>query len=210
METFDRRKHWDTIYKTKELKEVSWYQSVPETSLDFFKQFNVSATAKIIDIGGGDSLLVDHLLELGYKDITVLDISEAALDKAKQRLGNKATNIKWIAADAATFIPNEKYDFWHDRAAFHFLTQEQEIESYLNIVQQSINPAGILVIGTFSEQGPRKCSGIEIKQYSETSMSSRLEKFFEKIRCITIDHKTPFDTIQNFVFCSFRKPLPLN
>jgi ubiquinone/menaquinone biosynthesis C-methylase UbiE len=205
MEHFDRRKHWETIYQTKELQDVSWFQPTPETSLSFLKQFNIPTTAKIIDIGGGDSFLVDNLLDLGYQDITVLDISAVALDKAKQRLGDRADKVKWIVADAATFRPTEKYDFWHDRAAFHFLTQEQEIESYLDTVQKSIQPTGVLIIGTFSEQGPKKCSGIEIKQYSETTITDRLTKFFEKIRCITVDHKTPFDTIQNFIFCSFRK-----
>jgi ubiquinone/menaquinone biosynthesis C-methylase UbiE len=202
---FDRKKHWETIYQTKELKDVSWFQPTPETSLSFLKQFNIPTTAKIIDIGGGDSFLVDNLLDLGYQDITVLDISAIAIDKAKQRLGDRADKVKWIVADAATFRPTEKYDFWHDRAAFHFLTQEQEIESYLDTVQKSIQPTGVLIIGTFSEQGPKKCSGIEIKQYSETTMTERLTKFFEKIRCITVDHKTPSDTIQNFIFCSFRK-----
>jgi SAM-dependent methyltransferase len=205
MENFDRKKHWENIYHTKELKDVSWYQPTPVTSLDFLKQFGIPATAKIIDIGGGDSFLVDYLLDMGYIDITVLDISAAALERAKKRLGNRAAKVKWIIADAATFKPPEKYDFWHDRAAFHFLTDEQEIENYIDTVQQSIKPTGILVIGTFSEQGPKKCSGIEIKQYSETSMTHRLKKFFEKIKCITVDHNTPFDTIQNFIFCSFRK-----
>jgi trans-aconitate methyltransferase len=205
MENFDRKKHWENIYQTKELKDVSWFQPTPETSLDFFKQFNVPTTAKVIDIGGGDSFLVDHLLDLGYQDISVLDISAAAIDRAKQRLGDKAKNVKWIVADAATFKPTEKYDFWHDRAAFHFLTDEHEISNYLETARQNINPTGVLVIGTFSEQGPKKCSGIEIKQYSETTMTDRLKNFFEKIKCITVDHKTPFDTIQNFVFCSFRK-----
>lgn len=205
MENFDRKKHWENIYQTKELKDVSWFQPTPETSLDFIKQFNVPTTAKVIDIGGGDSFLVDHLLDLGYQDISVLDISSAAIDRAKQRLGDKAKNVKWLVADAATFKPTEKYDFWHDRAAFHFLTDEQEISNYLQTAQQNINPTGVLVIGTFSEQGPKKCSGIEIKQYSETTMTDRLRKFFEKIKCISVNHKTPFDTIQNFVFCSFRK-----
>lgn len=205
MENFDRKKHWENIYQTKELKDVSWFQPTPDTSLDFFKQFNVPTNAKVIDIGGGDSFLVDHLLDLGYQNITVLDISAAAIDRAKQRLGDRSKNVKWKIADAAKFIPTEKYDFWHDRAAFHFLTDEQEISNYLETAQQNINPKGVLVIGTFSEQGPKKCSGIEIKQYSETTMTDRLRKFFEKIKCITVDHKTPFDTIQNFVFCSFRK-----
>ncbi|NDP23152.1 MAG: methyltransferase domain-containing protein [Paludibacter sp.] len=207
MENFDRKKHWETIYQTKELKDVSWFQPTPETSLSFLKQFNIPTTAKIIDIGGGDSFFVDNLLDLGYKNITVLDISAVALARAKQRLGNRSDKVTWIVADAATFIPTEKYDFWHDRAAFHFLTQEQEIENYLDTVQKSIQPTGVLVIGTFSEQGPKKCSGIEIKQYSETTMTDRLTKFFEKIKCITVDHTTPFGTIQNFIFCSFRKSL---
>lgn len=205
MENFDRKKHWENIYQTKELKDVSWFQPMPETSLDFFKQFKVPATAKVIDIGGGDSFLVDHLLDLGYQDITILDISESAIERAKKRLGSSSIKVKWIIADAATFKPTEKYDFWHDRAAFHFLTDEKEISNYLGNAQQNINPAGVLVIGTFSEQGPKKCSGIEIRQYSETTMTARLKNYFEKIKCITIDHKTPFDTIQNFVFCSFRK-----
>ncbi len=205
MENIDRKKHWENIYQTKNLKDVSWFQPTPETSLDFFKEFNVPTTAKVIDIGGGDSFLVDHLLDLGYQDISVLDISTAAIDKAKKRLGAKAKKVKWIVADAATFKPTEKYDFWHDRAAFHFLTNEKEISNYLQTTQENINPTGVLVIGTFSEHGPKKCSGIEIKQYSEKSMTDRLKIFFKKIKCITVDHKTPFDTIQNFVFCSFRK-----
>jgi SAM-dependent methyltransferase len=205
MDNFDRKKHWENIYQTKELKDVSWFQPTPETSLDFLTQFNLPTTAKVIDIGGGDSFLVDHLLDLGYQDISVLDISATAIDRAKQRLGDKAKNVKWIVSDVATFKPTEKYDFWHDRAAFHFLSDQQEISNYLETAEQNINSTGVLVIGTFSEQGPKKCSGIEIKQYSETTMTDRLKMYFEKVKCITVDHKTPFDTIQNFVFCSFRK-----
>ncbi len=206
MEGFNRKNHWEHIYKTKQLNEVSWYQPIPDTSLKFFEQFNIPKQAKIIDIGGGDSLLVDHLIDRGYVDITVLDISESALERAKSRLGDQAANVKWIVADAASFLPEQQYDFWHDRAAFHFLTQEEEIENYIKNVQKSIKSSGILVIGTFSEQGPKKCSGIEIKQYSETSMTDLLKPFFEKIECISVEHKTPFDTIQQFIFCSFRKP----
>jgi 2-polyprenyl-3-methyl-5-hydroxy-6-metoxy-1,4-benzoquinol methylase len=206
MNEFDRKNHWEHIYQTKQLNEVSWFQPTPSTSLSFFEQFNISKRAKIIDIGGGDSLLVDNLLDRGYVDITVLDISESALERAKLRLGERSGLVTWIVADAAAFTPLQQYDFWHDRAAFHFLTKEEEIENYINAVQQSIKPSGILVIGTFSEQGPKKCSGIEIKQYSENSMTDRLKPYFEKIECYTVDHKTPFDTIQQFVFCSFRKP----
>ena len=180
MKNFDRKKHWETIYQTTQLNEVSWYQSTPETSLDFIKHFNMPTTAKIIDIGGGDSFFVDHLLDKGYQDITVLDISEAAIERAKQRLGERAKKVKWIVADAADFQPTVKYDFWHDRAAFHFLTDEQEISSYLETAQHSIKPKGVLVVGTFSKQGPKKCSGIEIKQYSENSMTKRLKTSLKK------------------------------
>ena len=205
MEEFNRKKHWEKIYQTKKFEEVSWYQEHPKTSIDFLNKYEIEKTAKIIDIGGGDSYFVDHLLELGYKRITVLDISESAIEKAKLRLGDKAQNVKWIVADAATFKTDEKFDFWHDRAAFHFLTNENEIESYINTIQKGLNTKGVLVIGTFSEKGPKKCSGIEIKQYSETSMTNRLNKFFKKIICIETDHITPSNSIQNFIFCSFRK-----
>ncbi|MEZ4858110.1 MAG: class I SAM-dependent methyltransferase [Flavobacteriaceae bacterium] len=205
MESFDRKNHWENIYKTKDLKEVSWFQPKPETSLEFFKHFKIPTTARIIDIGGGDSFLVDYLLDLGYQDISVLDISHAAIERAKQRLGDKALNVKWIVTDVTTFKPTETYDFWHDRAAFHFLTDELDISNYLNTAKQNIHANGLLVLGTFSEQGPKKCSGIEIKQYSETTMTHRLKDFFEKIQCLTVDHKTPFNTVQNFVFCCFRK-----
>jgi SAM-dependent methyltransferase len=205
MEDFDRQKHWEEIYQTKELKNVSWFQEKPETSLSFFEKWNVPLTAKVIDIGGGDSFLVDYLLDLGYQDISVLDISASAIERAKQRLGNRAQLVKWIVSDITTFQSTEKYDFWHDRAAFHFLVNEEDLSNYIDIAHKSLNPSGILVIGTFSEQGPKKCSGIEIRQYSETSLSGRFKSAFEKMDCITVDHKTPFDTIQNFVFCSFRK-----
>lgn len=207
MENFNRKNHWENIYGTKELQEVSWYQPVPETSLNFLGEFDLPKTAKIIDVGGGDSYFTDHLLELGYEDVTVLDISEAALERAKQRLGNRAEKVKWIVADAATFVPDQPYDFWHDRAAFHFLTGETDILHYSHSVAKGVKPGGFFVLATFSEQGPKKCSGIEIKQYSEDSMTSRFDGAFEKIRCLTVDHPTPFDTTQNFVFCAFRKRL---
>jgi SAM-dependent methyltransferase len=205
MENFDRKKHWEKIYQTKQLCEVSWYQLTPETSLDFVRQFELPLDAKIIDIGGGDSFLVDHLLDLDYRNITVLDISESAINRAKQRLGNRADRVKWMVADAATFNPTEQYDFWHDRAAFHFLTLDHEIDHYIETLKNGIRRNGFLVIGTFSENGPKKCSGIEIKQYSESSMTALLNDSFENLRCITVDHTTPSGAIQNFTFCSFRK-----
>jgi 2-polyprenyl-3-methyl-5-hydroxy-6-metoxy-1,4-benzoquinol methylase len=205
MEAFDNKAHWETIYKTKDSTDVSWYQAKPETSLMFFEQYNVPLSAKIIDIGGGDSLLVDNLLSRGYKDISVLDISESAIQRAQERLGEQSKNVTWIVNDIRDFTPTIKYDFWHDRAAFHFLTNENDIEKYLQTAQQSLKPGGLMVVGTFSETGPTRCSGIDIKQYSETSMTDRLQRYFDKIKCIEEDHTTPFGTVQNFVFCSFRK-----
>jgi 2-polyprenyl-3-methyl-5-hydroxy-6-metoxy-1,4-benzoquinol methylase len=203
MEKNERKNHWNHIYETKELKDVSWFQPKPETSLDFIHEFHIPKSAKIIDVGGGDSLLVDHLLDLGYEDLTVLDISEKAIEKAKQRLGNRAEKVKWIVSDIVEFNPTEKYDFWHDRAAFHFLTTEADVTKYLEIAKNAIQPNAIIVVGTFSESGPKKCSGLEIKQYSEKSLSDKLASLFKKIKCITVNHVTPFQTIQNFVFCSF-------
>lgn len=161
--------------------------------------------AKIIDIGGGDSFLVDFLLKAGFEDITVLDISSAAIERAQKRLGDQATKVKWIVSDILDFVPDTPYDFWHDRATFHFLTARQEIERYIEIADQAIAVGGILVVGTFSEQGPTKCSGITIKQYSAQSISDLFQTYFRKIECIDVDHITPFDTKQRFVFCSFRK-----
>jgi trans-aconitate methyltransferase len=203
--TSDRKAHWEKIYRTKEFSEFSWYQEHPDASLDFLAQFNISKTASIIDVGGGDSYFVDHLLDRGYQKITVLDISETAISRAQKRLGKKADAVKWIVADVTNFASTESYDFWHDRAAFHFLTEDQDIEQYIEAVQTSLAPNGVLVLGTFSENGPEKCSGVQIRQYSEASMADRLKRFFRKIRCITVDHVTPFDTIQNFIFCSFRR-----
>lgn len=205
MEEFNRKNHWENIYQTKSLNEVSWCQPKPETSLSFVEKLNLPKAAKIIDVGGGDSFLVDHLLELGYENITVLDISEAAIERAKARLGKKATLVNWVVEDVTHFHSTEQYVFWHDRAVFHFLTDKEDVEKYVATVSKNIKDNGVLVIGTFSEDGPKKCSGIEIKQYSEQSLTKIFKLNFRKIESFTIDHKTPFDTIQNFVFCSFKK-----
>lgn len=199
MKAFDKKKHWNSIYQSKAANEVSWYEQTPATSLAFFNQLQISRTAKIIDIGGGDSLLADHLLALGYEHITVLDISETAIQKAKKRLGQQANRVHWIVADAAHFKSAEQYDVWHDRAAFHFLTSDQDISNYIETAQKGIVPNGVLIVGTFSKQGPTTCSGIKIKQYSQRSMADRFKAFFKKIQCITIDHRTPFNTLQHFV-----------
>jgi cyclopropane fatty-acyl-phospholipid synthase-like methyltransferase len=197
------KSHWDNVYKTKNPDQVSWTQVVPKTSLDFIHSFGVDKTAKIIDIGGGDSNLVDYLLNEGFENITVLDISKTALAKAKKRLGEKGKNIQWIVSDVTKFTPATTYDVWHDRATFHFLTTAKEIATYLDTARKAVT--GYLTIGTFSEEGPDKCSGLAIKKYSEAKLSAELQKGFSKIRCTTEDHITPFDTKQHFLFCSFKK-----
>ena len=199
----ERKKHWETVYETKNPNEVSWTQEIPKPSLAFIKSFGLARSAKIIDIGGGDSTLVDHLLNEGFENITVLDISERSLEKARLRLGEKGKSITWIVSDILDFEPTETYDIWHDRAAFHFLTTEEEIEKYKSIVAKAVQ--SYLVIGTFSENGPLKCSGLEISQYSEEKLSSTFEDHFEKIGTVLEDHQTPFGTTQNFLFCSFKK-----
>lgn len=199
----DRKKYWDTIYLTKRSDEVSWTQKVPTTSLDFIHGFHLPKNANIIDVGGGDSKLVDFLVDEGYEHVTVLDISEQALDKAKKRLGEKSKKVKWVVSDVTEFKPDTQYDLWHDRATFHFLTTPGQIEQYLTIAKNNVT--GYLTIGTFSENGPEKCSGLPIKQYNEEQLQAQLAKGFDKIRCITEDHVTPFQTKQNFLFCSFKK-----
>lgn len=205
MTDFDRKKHWENIYNTKQLDEVSWYQPTPQTSLDYITSNATSLTVKIIDVGGGDSFLVDHLLNLGYTDITVVDISAKAIERAKARLNEKASKVKWIVADAADFTPPEQYDIWHDRAAFHFLTDENDIANYRNTAANTINKNGTMIIGTFSIDGPFKCSGIEIKQYSEESLTNCFEENFSLAKTVNYNHPTPFNTTQNFVFCSFKR-----
>lgn len=197
--------HWDNIFATKAEQEVSWFQAYPSTSVALLSMFNLSKDAHIIDIGGGDSRFVDALLEKGYKHIYVLDISATALERSKARLGQKAQQVHWIVSDILDFTAEVKFDFWHDRAAFHFLTMEEKIGQYVHIAEQSIQPGGYLVLGTFAENGPSTCSGLHIKQYTEASMSLRFERSFERIRCTREQHETPAHSLQQFVFCSFRK-----
>lgn len=198
-----RKNHWESVYKTKQPEQVSWTQDIPQTSLDFIASFSLPKTAKIIDIGGGDSKLVDCLLDAGYENVTVLDISTEALEKTKKRLGDKALRVKWIASDITEFKPMTTYDVWHDRATFHFLTTEGEIQKYIDTASKSVK--GYMTIGTFSENGPEKCSGLSVKQYSEDTLQRVLDKEFDKLKCITEDHVTPFNTKQNFLFCSFKR-----
>lgn len=205
MNTTERINHWENIYNSNQLNKLSWYQAKPVTSLDLIANFNLPLDAKIIDIGGGDGFLVDYLLELGYQNITVLDISESSLKRVKLRLGDKADKVKWIVEDVANFQATEKYDLWHDRATFHFLTEENEINNYHNTIENCLSKNGALIIGVFSEKGPKKCSGIAIKQYSEESLTDLFSDNFDKKYAFEVDHSTPTSFLQKFVFCGFRR-----
>ena len=203
--SINRKEHWEKIYRSKQPNEMSWHQDVPVTSLEFFMALNLPKSAWIFDNGAGDSYFVDHLLQMGYDNITVQDISESAINKVKERLGQKAVNVCWMVEDEADCHPGRKYDVWHDRAAFHFLTKEEEIQNYIRTIGRCIKLGGYFIISTFSEKGPATCSGLPVHRYSEADIESRLNTLFTKVKCITQDHITPFGTKQNFLFCVFRR-----
>jgi trans-aconitate methyltransferase len=203
MKNQNKKQHWEKVFTEKKLTEVSWYQSDPSTSFDLVTSMGLKKDAKIIDVGSGDSLLIDKLIDAGYTNLYALDISTHALDRAKERLRKKADMVQWIVADVTKFKPETKFDFWHDRAAFHFLTQEKEIEAYLDIAKASIK--GYLSVGTFSTNGPEKCSDLQIKQYSESSLKEKFKDGFQNIKCFDEIHPTPFGTKQSFTFCLFKR-----
>lgn len=203
--TFDAKAHWQGIYEKKGPEEVSWFQPVPSVSLQLFETYNVPPDARVIDVGGGDSLLVDHLLDRGHTNVTVLDISGAALRKAQARLGTRSSLVKWIEADATRFMPDGTFDVWHDRAVFHFLTEPAQVALYLEQIARYLRPGGLLILGTFSLIGPDKCSGIPVQRYDERTMVQHLTEICERVKCFTVDHVTPFNTVQNFLFCAFRR-----
>jgi 2-polyprenyl-3-methyl-5-hydroxy-6-metoxy-1,4-benzoquinol methylase len=203
--TKSTKEHWNTIYQNKEPNEVSWFQKKPTISIDLINNLSIEKTASIIDVGGGDSLLVDYLLKQGYTNITVLDISEKAIAKAKDRLGNKAEKVKWIVSDILDFKSENNFDVWHDRAAFHFITTQKGIKQYFKGLEKYVTSNGSVILGTFSKTGPEKCSGIPITQYSEESIEALFKPLFKKESCLEQDHRTPFDTLQNFIFSTFKK-----
>lgn len=197
--------HWQNVYDKKNENEVSWYQKSPKLSLEFVKSLNLSLDAEIIDIGAGESRLVDNLLEMGFVNLSVLDISSKSIEKTKKRLGLKSKLVNWIVSDINNFNPTKKYDLWHDRAAFHFLKDSVEIDNYVKLVKSSLHNQGNLIIATFSENGPLKCSGLEVSRYSENSISDLFNNDFELIKSQKSIHKTPFSTSQEFLFSKFKK-----
>ncbi len=196
------KEHWDHIYSTKSEQEVSWTQARPEMSIYFIEKLGIGKAEAVIDIGGGDSHLVDYLLEQGFSDITILDISSAAIARAKKRLGEKADQVHWIVSDILDFKPTRKYSLWHDRATFHFLKDPLDQQIYVNKVAHA---ATHLIMASFATDGPSKCSGLEICQYDEMSMKAMFEAAgFVNVECKREVHLTPFNTSQNFLFCGFQ------
>jgi len=201
----NRKEHWENIYSNKELTEVSWYQPNPEFSLHLIFKL-IDKNDSIIDIGGGDSFLVDYLLNEGFTDLTVLDISENAIKRAQKRLGEQADKVTWIVSDITEFRPTKQYRLWYDRAAFHFLKNADEVALYKEILEKSVIDNGHAIIGAFSDSGPLKCSGIEIQQYSKEDFTNLFEgtSVISK-EIINVDHNTPFETVQNFNFACYQK-----
>ncbi len=201
------QEHWEKVYETKSPQEVSWTQNRPDTSLEYIAAAQLDLNDPIIDIGGGDSLLVDFLLDLGHSNITVLDISQKAIERAQKRLGHLSNKVTWVVSNVVDFCPTHPYALWHDRAAFHFLTKSDHIEAYTQLVNQFVT--GHLVMGTFSKKGPLKCSGLEITQYDPEDIQSCFAQKFKAVSCKTETHITPFNTEQNFSFCHLKRATDL-
>jgi SAM-dependent methyltransferase len=201
----DRTTHWQNVYATKGEAEVSWFQVSPAISLEMIRAANSDHNAGIIDIGGGASRLVDALLQDGYRDIAVLDLSANALDAAKARIGAAAANVDWIVADATTWRPAKIYDIWHDRAAFHFLTDARDRAAYVERLRTAVAPGGQVIIATFALDGPEKCSGLPVQRHDSASLSAELGPEFELVETRSEIHHTPWQSTQAFQFSRFRR-----
>ena len=202
------REHWDALYGQKRPEQVSWYQPHLERSLRFIDAANLARDAAIIDVGGGTSTLVDDLLARGYLNITVLDISSKAIQAARARLGAAAHKVQWTAADVThADLPSAGYDFWHDRAVFHFLREGADRERYVAAVRRSVKPGGHVLVATFGPQGPERCSGLEVVRYSPDQLHAEFGDEFQKVGALTEVHTTPWGSEQQFIYCYCRIPL---
>ena len=204
---FNRKDHWEHVYSDKEATEVSWFQQCPENSLSLIKATGVEKTARIIDIGGGASTLVDFLLVAGYQNLSVLDIAHGAIEQAKNRLGRSkikwADKIEWIEQDITKFIAEETFDVWHDRAVFHFLMDADDRLSYVKTMSDALEPGSHAIVATFNLDGPEKCSGLDIVQYSPETLSAIFSECFKLVETSTEQHVTPSGGSQSFVYCRF-------
>jgi SAM-dependent methyltransferase len=205
MGSIDRQSHWDRVYATKRENEVSWFQETPTISLKLIRATGVTRQASIVDIGGGASRLVDALLSDGFETITVLDVSETALAAARTRLGARAAKVHWVSADATAWMPDASFDVWHDRAAFHFLTEAADRAAYAERVAIAMRPGGHVIIGTFAPDGPERCSGLPVVRHDADSLAVALGRSFQFIETRRHDHRTPAGGLQRFQFSRFRR-----
>ena len=205
MSTPDRQSHWQNVYLSKGEQEVSWTQGDPEPSLGLITTYSPSLKASIVDIGGGASRLVDALAGRSYAHLTVLDLSEAALQAARQRLGARAAQVQWIAADATKWQPPAAFDLWHDRAAFHFLVEPTDRAAYLDRLRSGVKPGGYAIIATFALDGPEKCSGLPVQRYDPAGLSQTIGESFELIADQQHRHVTPWGAMQSFQFSVLRR-----
>jgi 2-polyprenyl-3-methyl-5-hydroxy-6-metoxy-1,4-benzoquinol methylase len=198
----DAKTHWDKVYTTKAPDAVSWYRAHLETSLALIERAASGKSASIIDIGGGESTLIDDLLLRGYRDLAVLDVSQVAVDVTKKRLGDAAHQARWIVADVTEApLDQRAYDVWHDRAVFHFLTQPKQREAYVRQVAHAVRPGGHVIVSTFGPEGPRKCSGLDVVRYSADSLRMEFGPCFHLVESSSELHQTPFGTTQQFLYC---------
>ncbi|MBL8488083.1 MAG: class I SAM-dependent methyltransferase [Rhodocyclaceae bacterium] len=197
--------HWEQVYATRNADEVSWYQVRPDTSLRLIERLGVDRNDAIIDVGGGASTLVDHLLDLGFADVTVLDIAAAALEAVRKRLGQRALQVRWIAGDVNDVKPAGPYRLWHDRAVFHFLTDADRRGRYVATLSAAVPAGGSAIIATFAEDGPDRCSGLPICRYSPDSLAAELGPGFALVEAVRETHVTPARGHQEFIYCCFRR-----
>jgi len=201
----DPREHWQQVYASKRPTEVSWYQPTADCSLRMIRRVARSRDARVIDVGGGASTLVDDLLEAGYTEPTVLDVSSAALAAARARLGARASRARWLEADIlSTELPSAAYDVWHDRAVFHFLTVEAERQRYVEQVHAAVRLGGHVLVATFAQDGPRRCSGLDVVRYAPGELHAEFGSDFELLASEREDHQTPWGAHQAFVYCLCR------
>lgn len=203
MEELTREQHWNDVYTRKEDTEVSWYEPEATVSLDLIARCEATREARIIDVGGGTSRLVDGLLGLGHMNVSVLDIAEAALAKARERLGDQASRVTWIASDVTTFATDAPYDLWHDRAVFHFLRTEEDKRAYVDVLTRAVVPGGHVLIGTFALDGPERCSGLQVTRYDVQGIASVLGPTFTLVDSLAHAHTTPAGNVQRFTFAHF-------
>ena len=206
MKITDQKKHWETIYQTKDVHSVSWFQPEARESRDLITEFAPDRATPIIDVGGGASVLVDDLLAAGYADVTVFDLSETALEISRQRLGDRAAKVKWIAGDVRNApLGDREYLLWHDRAVFHFLTDAADRQAYVAQVERTVRPRGYVLIATFAEDGPATCSGLPVVRYSAESLHSEFGPAFRIVASAHEDHHTPAGREQSFLYCLCRR-----